>query len=211
MYVVRSTSSYGDLDQKVHVTTERAGQKLIDMNATGSAGMVEGSIEEGLDTRVDVQMSQCDALNASTAHHFHDKWDNTDYWAATADLDAPEAGCCDASNDSTPPAASSVTAPNATFVKLRPAFSRYTGSSAKAFSPLSLSATPFSEMKLSSPTIARVETQTCSTGTSGGGGGGGGGGSGYHVVYCLMLEHYDGDGNLLYTETVSCWTEYYEM
>jgi hypothetical protein len=185
MDVGGSAMSWGELDQNMHVTTTRPPPSMpIDMHATGQADLTTAAITQGLDTRVDVQMGECDAIGASTSHHFRNNWNGQDYWAATAFQDSPMSTCCSGGPSSPPPA------------ELR------------AGPPLAISsAGAASTMKVLSPSLHRLDVGTCSPPPSGGGSGGGGGGGGSYTLYCLILDYYDGDANFEYSVTVGCWTQ----
>lgn len=181
--------SYGTLYQDVHVTTTRPAPSIpIDMHATGQGSLPVGggtTIYGGLTTRVDVQMGDCDAIGASTSHHFHDSWSSQDYWAATADQDSPMSTTCCGSGPKSPPP---------TYLRI---------ASPAAISSASAASTTIAL----SPASPKVNVTTCSSPTDGGGTSGGSGGGGSYIRKCLILDYYDGWGNFMYSVTVGCWTE----
>lgn len=72
-----------------------------------------------------------------------------------------------------------------------------------------LNATP-RRGEASAHSVAPTERRTCSTGNGGGGGDEGGGSGGTMLNICTYLDHYDSNGNFIYTEHLGCRMEYVE-
>lgn len=166
------------LDQDLHVVTTRSGQTIIDFHARGSTSLMSSDTKKGLDTRSNVQMSECDAINASTAHHFYYWWANEDYWDATSDWDTPMSTCCGGGDMSD---------------------RVVTGLGVTAGASYNI---------LAAPNAGRRDIDCgAGSGGGGGGGTGGGGAGGGTMVICLYLDYYDENGVYLYSVEQSCWTE----
>jgi hypothetical protein len=183
---------YGWMDQDVHLTTKHAGATLVDMHAKGKSNDWMGESGDGtmgaLNTRADVQMEACDDISAATTHHVFDRWTSQDYYSVTSDTDPSTEDCCGSSGggDGGGPADQS---------RIAPHFDKVAG----PFSPPRVAS--FADLK--TPSKANT-TQDCAPPS---GGGDGSTGTGSVMTICVVVDHYDGDGNYQYSETIRCWSE----